>query len=113
VLEACARHDALQPKTAHDLHALPGRGIEGVIGAGTCLRLGSSRWMEELEVAPWRQLRDRARGHTAGGRPHPGLADATAPAAPREGRRLLAFGDTVEPECATRCGGCTRWASAP
>jgi Cu+-exporting ATPase len=80
------------PRGAH-IAAVPGRGIEGDV-EGRRLRLGSSRWMDELKVATG-ALAAGADAQTAQGRSVSWLADG-------DGRLLglLAFGDELKPEAA-------------
>jgi Cu+-exporting ATPase len=80
------------PRGAH-IAAVPGRGIEGDV-EGRRLRLGSSRWMDELGVATG-ALAAGADAQTAQGRSVSWLADG-------DGRLLglLAFGDELKPEAA-------------
>jgi Cu+-exporting ATPase len=80
------------PRGAH-IAAVPGRGIEGDV-EGRRLRLGSSRWMDELGVTTG-TLAARADAQTAQGRSVSWLANG-------DGRLLglLAFGDELKPEAA-------------
>ena len=91
-----ARDDGLQVQPAADLHTLPGRGIEGVIGEVTW-RLGSSRWMEELEVVRGASFEAEARAHEQDGHTLAWLVRG-APGRHEKATGLLAFGDTVKPE---------------
>ncbi len=118
------------PRAAHiatatttDMHAVPGRGVAGTVD-GMALRLGSTRWMQELGVRLGPGLAEaealQLRGHTvswlaqvpahAAARPagvetqHAQHAQR-APREPSEPRTpramaLLAFGDVVKPEAA-------------
>jgi P-type Cu+ transporter len=87
VLAAAAALPALQ---ASDLRAVPGRGIEGRVD-GRLLRLGSSRWRDELGAMPGALAAD-ADTWASQGRSLAWLISETADGAPQvEG--LLAFGD--------------------
>jgi Cu+-exporting ATPase len=93
---------ALPPNPVHvpaaiDLHAVPGRGMAGRV-QGRELRLGSSRWMDELQAGRG-TLQARAAELQAAGRTVSWLADVTEAAAPRL-LGLLAFGDTPRPQAA-------------
>ena len=98
VLEAAAA-EGLKPPGAEAVRAVPGRGIEGTVG-GRRLRLGSSRWLDELGLGPLQRGALAARGEalqTAGdsvswllAASAPGV-DGAAPAWTVRG--LLAFGD--------------------
>ncbi|MGI9133936.1 MAG: heavy metal translocating P-type ATPase, partial [Rhodoferax sp.] len=78
------------------LRALPGRGLEGAVGAGTYL-LGSLRWMEELGMssASWSELVGQLQ---APGATLSALAERSA--AGLELRAVLAFGDRPKPGAA-------------
>jgi Cu+-exporting ATPase len=84
---------ALNVPRGANIAAVAGRGIEGVV-EGRRLRLGSTRWMNELGVAAG-ALAAHADTQTAQGRSVSWLADA-------DGRLfgLLAFGDELKPEAA-------------
>jgi Cu+-exporting ATPase len=89
-----AHRDGLALPQAHDVRAWPGRGIAAHV-QGRELRLGSTRWMEELHVelgrtGPWAaELQEQ--GYTVSW-----LADVTA--SPRRWVALMAFGDSVKPQ---------------
>ncbi|MEO7548317.1 MAG: heavy metal translocating P-type ATPase [Ramlibacter sp.] len=88
---ATAQAESVQLQPASELRAVAGRGMAAVV-AGHALRLGSTRWMEELkvELGP---LADRAKALQSEGRTVSWVADVTG--APRL-LGLLAFGDTVK-----------------
>jgi Cu+-exporting ATPase len=90
VLEAAQREDVVSP-TATQLRAVAGRGMAAVV-AQRELRLGSTRWMNELgvDLSPFADL---ARTLESAGRTVSWIADVTA--APQL-LGLLAFGDTVK-----------------
>jgi len=92
VLQAAAA-EGVPSSTAHDLRAVPGRGMSARVN-GRALHLGSSRYMQELGVdcTAWAELAHR---HEAAGRTVSWLADATGQPALLG---LLAFGDTVKPD---------------
>ena len=93
VLEAASRRGvAIAP--AADLRAVPGRGMSGTLGARQ-LRLGSARFMEELQVHLG-ALESQAVELQRNGRTVSWLAEvsATSPSATLLG--LLAFGDAVK-----------------
>jgi Cu+-exporting ATPase len=86
---------------AEAVRAVPGRGIAGRVD-GRELRLGSTRWMEELKLAPSAQplLAAAAEAQRRQGRTLSWLAET-----PRDGRAprlvaLLAFGDAPKPGAA-------------
>jgi Cu+-exporting ATPase len=86
---------------AEAVRAVPGRGIAGRVD-GRELRLGSTRWMEELKLAPAAQplLAAAAEAQRRQGRTLSWLAET-----PRDGRAprlvaLLAFGDAPKPGAA-------------
>ncbi|MCI4441439.1 heavy metal translocating P-type ATPase [Tibeticola sp.] len=97
VAAAQARSVAFEPVT--QMHAVPGRGTEGVVD-GVCWRLGSLRWLEEMGAALG-PLEGEARRLLASGATVSALAEcgrgegSEAPAA--RVRALLAFADTVKP----------------
>jgi P-type Cu+ transporter len=95
VVEA-ARRDGLALQAAREVRAVAGRGMAAVV-AGAQLRLGSSRFMDELKV-DLSPLAARAQALQAEGRTVSWLAavDGT----PRL-IGLLAFGDTLKPTSAT------------
>jgi len=94
VLQAAA---ALPALVASDLRAVPGRGIEGRID-GRRVRLGSSRWLEELGLQP-DALATQAEALGAEGRSLAWLIGDAADGSVRvEG--LLAFGDAPKPNAA-------------
>lgn len=90
VMDAAAEHRLSVP-SAQDAKAVAGRGMSAQVEACQ-LRLGSSRWMEELgvDLAP---LASRGRELESAGRTVSWLAEATIP--PRL-LGLLAFGDAVK-----------------
>jgi len=96
---AAAERDGLALLPAAELRAWPGRGVAARVGERE-LRLGSTRWMQELgiDLAP---LRHAADALEADGRTLAWLAElpAEAGAAPRL-RGLLAFGDAIKPNAA-------------
>jgi Cu+-exporting ATPase len=94
VLDAVRRAGRI-PRQADDLHALPGRGIEGRLD-GVTLRLGSTRLLEELAAVTSDDLRERARGLQSEGRTLAWLI-AEDPDGRRAARGLLAFGDALKP----------------
>jgi Cu+-exporting ATPase len=83
--------------SASDVRAVPGRGVEGRLD-DRLLRLGSTRWMDELGV-PLDALAERARALQAEGRSVSWLVEQRRSAAPRL-LGLLAFGDTLKPGAA-------------
>ncbi len=94
VIEA-ARERGLVVPAAADVQAVAGRGIEGRVGVRT-LRLGSTRWLAELKLAPTAALSTAAEQAQSEGRSVSWLVDADACAV----RGLFAFGDEVKPEAA-------------
>jgi len=88
------------------LRAVPGRGVEGR-WQGRALRLGSTRWMQELGV-PLAPLEAEAEALQRQGStvswlaegPAEGLAGAGGPETTWHVRALLAFGDLPKPEAA-------------
>jgi Cu+-exporting ATPase len=90
VLQA-ASAAGVAPAAAREVHAVPGRGMAATVN-DRALRLGSSRYMGELEVdcAAWAE---RARAHEADGRTVSWLADVTERSVLLG---LLAFGDVVK-----------------
>jgi len=91
VMEA-ARRNGVDVPSASDVRAVAGRGMAATVRQRK-LRLGSSRFMEELKV-DLRPLQARAAELQAEGRTVSWLADVTEQ--PRL-LGLLAFGDTVKP----------------
>jgi Cu+-exporting ATPase len=79
---------------AHDVHALPGRGLAGTVEQ-RALQLGSTRLMDEIGV-PRGALEARADALQAQGRGVSWLAEVPADGPPRL-LGLLAFGDTIKP----------------
>jgi len=82
-----------------NLRAVPGRGVAGTV-QGCALRLGSTRWMQELGVPLEAAMAEaealQRQGHTVSW-----LAQVDeAGAAPARPLALLAFGDTPKPEAA-------------
>ena len=73
--------------------AVAGRGIEGRVG-DRVLRLGSTRWIDELGLAPDATLSAAAQDARAEGHSVSWLVDADAGIV----RALLAFGDALRPE---------------
>ncbi len=94
VIEA-ARERGLVVPAATDVQAVAGRGIEGRVGA-RLLRLGSTRWLAELKLAPIAALSAAAEQAQAEGRSASWLVDAEASTV----RGLFGFGDEVKPEAA-------------
>ena len=92
VLQAAAA-EGVPASTARDVRAVPGRGMAASVN-GRALRLGSSRYMQELNVdcTAWA---DQAHRYEAAGRSVSWLADVTDQ--PRL-LGLLAFGDTLKPD---------------
>ncbi|HZE91958.1 MAG TPA: HAD-IC family P-type ATPase, partial [Rhizobacter sp.] len=89
-----ARSQGLDVAAATQIRAVAGRGMAATV-AGRELRLGSSRYMAELQVdlSAWQA---RAAELQAEGRTVSWLADASDAAAPRL-VGLLGFGDTLKP----------------
>jgi P-type Cu+ transporter len=96
VLQAAAARGRELPQ-AQDLHAVPGRGIEGRV-RGRLLRLGSSRWRDELGVDA-AGLAGRAQALQEEGCSLAWLL-AETPDAGAEVLGLLAFGDRPKPGAA-------------
>lgn len=94
VLDAAATR-GLAPHAASGLRAVPGRGIEGEVG-GRALRLGSSRWLDEIGLTPPAALAAAAECARADGHSVSWLVDAGAATV----RGLFAFGDAEKPEAA-------------
>jgi P-type Cu+ transporter len=94
VIEA-ARERGITVPAAADVRAVAGRGIEGRVGSRT-LRLGSTRWLAELKLAPSAALNAAAERAQSEGRSVSWLIDADASTV----RGLFAFGDEVKPEAA-------------
>jgi Cu+-exporting ATPase len=86
-----ADDEGIAPRSATGMRAEAGRGIAAAID-GRPLRLGSTRWMNELgvDLAP---LADAAAAHQSQGRTVSWLAEGDAPA---RLRGLLVFGDTLK-----------------
>jgi Cu+-exporting ATPase len=93
VLDAAAQRGTA-PKPADAVNAQAGRGVEGRVD-GRLLRLGSARWMAELDIEPPASLAARAAALQADGRTVSWLLGDRdgAPAA----IGVLAFGDRVKP----------------
>ncbi len=86
-----AQSNGIAPRTARDVHALPGRGIAGRVDDGE-IQIGSSRMMAELGVN-MSALDTRAREEQSKGRTVSWIARAgTSP----QLLGMLAFGDTVK-----------------
>jgi P-type Cu+ transporter len=79
---------------ATDARAEAGRGVFARVG-GRALRLGSTRWMNELGV-DLTPLADAAQGQQAQGRTVSGLVEGDD--TPPRLRGLLVFGDTLKPD---------------
>ena len=92
---AAARERGLMVPAATDMRAVAGRGIEGRVGTRT-LRLGSTRWLAELGLAPSSALSADAEQAQSAGRSVSWLVDADASSV----RGLFAFGDEAKPEAA-------------
>ena len=93
---AAAQQARLELAPVSEVRAVPGRGVAGRVG-GRELRLGSSRYLDELKVARPAALEARAAALQAEGRSVSWLADVSQ--APRL-LGLLAFGDAVKPGAA-------------
>ncbi|MGZ5182342.1 MAG: heavy metal translocating P-type ATPase, partial [Ramlibacter sp.] len=87
---AAPRETAAPP--AEDVHAVPGHGVAGRV-QGRDLRLGSTRWMADLDVPTEALAREAAQAQAAG-QTVSWLADVTT--SPQL-LGLLAFGDTAKP----------------
>jgi Cu+-exporting ATPase len=106
VLQRAAATAGAAGPAAVALQAVPGRGVAAEV-QGRALRLGSTRWMQELgvDLAPLAAQAQalQAQGHTVSWLAELGAAagppDSPQGRAPRL-RALLAFGDTVKPEAA-------------
>ena len=92
---AAVQRDGLAVPAANDVRAVAGRGVSAVV-EGRALRLGSTRWMQELGV-DLAAFTARAEALQAQGRTVSWLADVGA--APRL-VGLLAFGDAPRPSAA-------------
>jgi P-type Cu+ transporter len=90
-----ARERSVVVAAAADVQAVAGRGIEGRVGTRT-LRLGSTRWLTEMGLAPSPALNTAAEQAQSEGRSVSWLVDADASAV----RGLFAFGDEAKPEAA-------------
>ncbi len=97
VLDAARERNIAVP-AGSDVQAVAGRGIEGRIGTRR-LRLGSTRWLDELQLAPSTALRAAAAQAQSEGRSVSWLIDGASPEAASV-RGLFAFGDEVKPEAA-------------
>jgi Cu+-exporting ATPase len=93
---AAAQRDGLAVPPAADVRAVAGRGVSAVV-EGRALRLGSTRWMEELGV-DLAAFTARAEALQAQGRTVSWLADVSG--APKL-LGLLAFGDAPRPSAAS------------
>jgi Cu+-exporting ATPase len=84
-------------RSAQDTRAEAGRGVRARVG-GRTLRLGSTRWMTELDIdlAP---LLEAANAQQAQGRTVSWLVEGDAPDSRLRG--LLAFGDALKPDART------------
>ncbi|MFM0736930.1 heavy metal translocating P-type ATPase [Paraburkholderia xenovorans] len=91
---AAASSTSTAPVTATAARAVPGRGVEADIG-GRTIALGSTRWLNELGIAPSPQLVERAQQLEAAGNTVSWLIER-APQAPTA-LALIGFGDTVKP----------------
>jgi Cu+-exporting ATPase len=91
---AAAQREGVQHVPASQVRAVAGRGMAAVVD-GRELRLGSSRWMQELGVPG--AMSQMARELESAGRTVSWMADVTE--APKL-LGLLAFGDTVKPAAA-------------
>lgn len=96
---ARAEADGVAVNAASHVRAVPGRGVSGALADGAVLSLGSSRWMDELKVAPG-ALAAQAAAWQAEGRTVSWLARSSGAEAPPTLMGLLAFGDTVKPTAA-------------
>jgi P-type Cu+ transporter len=94
VIEA-ARERSIVVPAAIDLQAVAGRGIEGRVGL-RLLRLGSTRWLTELGLAPSPALNTAAEQAQSEGHSVSWLIDADT----SEVRGLFTFGDQAKPEAA-------------
>ncbi|MBI2768150.1 MAG: copper-translocating P-type ATPase [Burkholderiales bacterium] len=94
VVEA-ARREGVQLLSASKVRAVPGRGMSAMVG-GRELRLGSTRYMDELQVG-LSPLSGRAAQLQGEGRTVSWVADVTGQPALLG---LLAFGDTLKPTAA-------------
>lgn len=94
VIEAARERSIVVPE-ASDVQAVAGRGIEGRVGA-RALRLGSTRWLRELGLAPTPALNTAAEQAQSEGCSVSWLIDADASSV----RGLFAFGDQAKPEAA-------------
>jgi Cu+-exporting ATPase len=85
---AAAADEGIAARSASDLRAEPGRGVSALV-EGRALKLGSTRWMNELgvDLAP---LADAAVSHQSQGRTVSWLAQD------RRLRGLLVFGDALK-----------------
>jgi Cu+-exporting ATPase len=92
---AAAQRDGLAVPPANDVRAAAGRGVSAVV-EGRALRLGSTRWMQELGV-DLAAFTARAEALQAQGRTVSWLADVSG--APKL-LGLLAFGDAPRPSAA-------------
>jgi Cu+-exporting ATPase len=88
-----AEHKKLVSQAALDVHALPGRGIEGRVGDKT-LTLGSSRLIREMNLDPG-ELLDSASRFESEGRTVSWLIGSSP--APAQVLGLLVFGDPIKP----------------
>ena len=90
---AAAEAEQIAAPTATEVKALPGRGVQGLVG-GSTVYLGSSRLMSELGVDTG-AMRERERSLAESGRSVSWLAVEHGGA--RRLAALLAFGDSVKP----------------
>ena len=115
VLDEAVRQGLSLP-AMHDLQAVAGRGIQGVLPSGAdasqTWALGSTRWMSELctdaSVSPWSDKLDawHAQGHTVSWLMRQSPAPASLTEVPSLAGTawqiiaLMAFGDELKPEAA-------------
>jgi P-type Cu+ transporter len=90
---AAAQQRAIVAPPARELRAVAGRGIEGRVGE-RAMRLGSTRWLEELRLAPAPALAEAAAREQAQGRSVSWLVEGDRV------RGLFAFGDEPKAEAA-------------
>ncbi|ACC73432.1 heavy metal translocating P-type ATPase [Paraburkholderia phymatum] len=83
-----------------DARAIAGRGVEADID-GETFAIGSSRWLDELNVTPTAALAGRARELEAQGNTISWLIKRGDADAPTQAVALIAFGDTLKPGART------------